>query len=258
MTLGAYYKTEYNQPIGGLGAYYRNTENWRIAPAQDGLGQTPTPVSFAEHALEETLAAVSKGQLVAPWAERQGDVDWVDIPVPSESYLLYPLTDKLLATAKAASYGHEPNWCAILAPKPALISAVDAALTGRPYRLASTQGVYAETDTRPVPQPLVLYWLELRDDPHDLQGGQGSLEAAAKQLGGQLVFPMPTPRRGDERAQPDIDFQTAIGVARSPTAPVPVSPQTAAAAAGSGRWLWVVGAVGVGYLGWRWWKGRKG
>lgn len=256
--LGAYYQTTYNKPISGLGAYYETTYNQAIGPSQDGLGQTPTPVSFAEQELESVLQSVSAGQLVVPWADRQGDIDWQDIQVPAENYMVYPLTDKLLESGKAASFGAEPNWVAILAPKPALTSAVDQALTGRPYRLATTQGVYLASDTKPVPTPFVLYWLELSDDPHDLQAGKGSLEAAAKQLGGQLVFPMPTPRAGENRAHPDIGFTTAIA---APGAAIATLPKTVmpASAAGGGvpKWLWYAGVAGAVGLGWWWWKGRS-
>lgn len=257
---GAYYQTTYNKPIEGLGAYYENRENWRIGQGQDNLGETPTPVSFAEQALEEALKSVATGQLVTPWADRQGDLDWQDIQVPSENYLVYPLTDKLLDSVKASSFGHEPNWVAILAPKPVMVSAVDQALTGRAYRLASAQGVYAQADGRPVPQPLVLYWLELRDDPHDLDGGRGSLEAAAKQLGGALVFPMPVPRSGEERSQPDVGYTTAIGVSTAPKLPAVITAQQAAVAppSGGGKVLMLVGIAGAIGLGWWWYSKRKG
>lgn len=256
---GAYYQTTYNKPIEGLGAYYETRENWRIGQGQDNLGQTPTPVSFAEQALEETLKSISAGQVMTPWAERQGDLDWQDIQVPSENYLVYPLTDKVLDAAKSASFGHEPNWVAILATKPAMIDAVDQALTGRPYRLASTQGIYGQADGHPVPQPLVLYWLELRDDPHDLSGGRGSMEAAAKQLGGALVFPMPVPRSGEERDHPDVGFTTAIGVAGAPKVPVVLPAQQASVAAPGGvnKVLVLAGLAGVIGLGWWYYKKRK-
>ena len=256
--LGAYYQTTYNQPINGLGAYYQTVENQRIGPSQDGLGQTPMPVSFAETELENVLKSVSAGQLVTPWADRQGDIDWQDIQVPSENYVVYPLTDKLLESGKAASFGAEPNWVAILAPKPALVSALDQALTGREYRLASTQGVYAQTDDKPVPSPFVLYWLELRDDPHDLQGGKGSLEAAAKQLGGKLVFPMPVPRAGDERAHPDIGFATAIAAPGAAVTVAAAMPAVVQASPGAPRWLWVAGVAGAVGLGWWWYAKQKG
>lgn len=260
MSFGAYFKNIDNLPISGLGSYYQNQENWRIGQGQDSLGQTPTPVSFAEQALEESLKALSSGQLASPWADRQGDLDWQDIQVPTENYLLYPLTDKLLEAAKATSFGHEPNWVAIVAPKPALNSVVDQALTGRPYRLASTQGIYMQADGKVVPQPLVLYWLELRDDPHDLQAGRGSLEASARQLSGQLVFPMPVPRSGEERSQPDVGYTTAIGVSTAPKLPAVITAQQAAVAppSGGGKVLALVGIAGAIGLGWWWYSKRKG
>lgn len=260
-SLGAYYATQYNQPISGLGAYYAATENWRIGPSQDGLGQSPQPVSFAEQELESLLQAQGAGQLVTSWAQREGDVDWAPVDVARESYRVYPLSDALLAKAAGASFEHEPNWVGILAPKAAPIAAVEQALQGRAYGLHSTEGVYRQADTQPVPVPIVLYWLALRDDPRDPHAGRGSLEAAAKQLGGQLVFMMPEQHTGGERAHPDVPFATALTVT-SPVVQAQAAQQAAqlpgAAAAGVPRWLVLAGVAGLGYLGWRWWKGRNG
>lgn len=263
-SLGAYFANQYNQPIHGLGAYYPTTENWRIGQGQDSLGQVPQPVSFAEQELESLLQTQSPGQLVTPWANREGDVDWSPVNTPRESYRVYPLSDALLAKAAGAAFEHEANWVGILAPKAVPLAAVEQALQGRSYSLHSTEGVYRQADAQPVPVPLVLYWLALRDDPYDPHAGRGSLDAAAKQLGGQLVFMMPEAHTGSERAHPDVPFVTAL-TATSPVVQAQAAQQAAqlpaaapAQAAGMPRWLVLAGVAGLGYLGWRWWKGRKG
>lgn len=257
--VGAYFETQMNAPINGLGA--------------DGV----TDLGFAE----QTLQAMLNGQIpglpgvAAPiglytaWGTQEGSVDWQDIRAPEWTIALYPLTNALIATANRAAFGHEVGWAAVLTDRPTQMVQAERAFTGRRYKLFAIEGVYRQDDPAPVPRIFFLYWTQLRDDPDDVDGGPGSMDDAAKALGGRLVFPIQGPRTGREREHPAIPFTTALGgqLAQAPamrngTAPssapaAPTAPTAVAPAAGISLLFGLGVAAGATYLGYRWWKGRK-
>jgi hypothetical protein len=246
--LGAYYESVYNMPISGLGT--------------TDVSEPQTEKRFAEQVLENILSGVEAvpGMVdaVAPlglytgWGMQTGDVSWEGIQ-PDTNLVVFPLSDALIKLAKQMAFGHEVGWVAIMTPRPVTLTAAEEAYRGRPYELFAGEVVYDQADAAEVPRPQYLYWGQLRGDASDRDGGSGSLEAAAKHLGGRLVFPVSVPRTGRERPRPALDVATVVAshAATSPSAPLVVQPTTAtgpaAAEAGWPWWVWALGATAVGY-----------
>lgn len=260
--LGSYYETAYNLPIDGLGA--------------TDVSEPGTKLTFPEQTLEDILrgvesipgvvAAVQPIGVFTGWAMQTGDIDFQDVE-PGGNLLIYPLSDTTLKLVKQAAFGHEVGWVAILAPQPVTLTEAAAAFKGRPYELFAGEVLYNQADAAESPRPYFLYWGQLRSEPTDKEAGSGAMESAAKMLGGTLVFPIQVPSTGQERPRPGLSAQAVISSARSAPVAAPLAPaapavtQAATApAAGKGvpLWLWGLGALAVGYGGYRVLKRRKG
>jgi hypothetical protein len=199
-----------------------------------------------------------------PWAKQNGAVNWTTIEKPDHELVIYPITSTVVDRVNGASYGCEVPWVGVLTEKPVQAIVAEQAWDATRYDLFAVEAIYDVDDARPAPRICFLYWAKLHDD---VGGGKDSLDAVAKRLGGQLVFPVQIAVMG-ERRPPSLPFDLVLDAQLSnvpewaPPLPAPkaepkVAPPTAVGAVGPsglGGWLLAAGAAGIGWALYRSWK----
>jgi len=205
--------------------------------------------------------------LYTPWGWRSTAVDWIPVDQPpSTNIAVSSLNDAAWKIALTIGFGQALPFIGVLTTAPQMadlvlpsIKAFDSAWKGTQYEVFETQAIYSQTDKRPTPQIHFLTWLRLRDigDPDK---GNGSLERAATESGGRLVFAGQVDYASTAtRSTPATPFETALeqqlgvappGLPSGPPEPMveppPVGPAPPTEQPASGGFNWKPWAVAAG------------
>lgn len=238
--------------------------------AIEGFGDEHPPMNLglAEQTFLELIRAVHRITplgVFAPWGVQTGSVSWQTLPAPEYNVVVYPVSNALVQQAEKEAFGAEIAVVGVLAPKPVAKDIADEAFIGTPFELLQSEAVYRLDDPQPSPRLYYLFTAKRRDDFTDQNGGKGNLDAVAARLGGQLVYPLQTPRTGQERPAPSAPVDTAIAAQQMPVAPAPAPaprgtvPTVARAprSAGLSGWVYVGVGAAAAWAGWYWWSRRR-
>lgn len=195
------------------GSYYRND----LSGAS--LGDAALPL--ADQTLLASLA-LTPTLTYTEWATQTGDVSWTTV-TPATNYQAYSLTD-LQLTAAASSALSVPMTLAVIAPTLTFASSLTTIFEGTPYAYQKTEAVYSQLDNGSPPQIYFLYWLGLREST-DPKIGNTSLNYAASQALGVLVYVLDTALSSSDRAIPATSFTQALSTQMTmPSVVVPATP----------------------------------
>jgi hypothetical protein len=200
-----------------LGSYYEYNPRLPV----HGLGDPALPqLSFADEVIRELLGGAQIGTYV-PWAEQVSDTTWKEIPA-EWTFACVAIQDATLKQVANLAGGHEVPFVAILMDRPATLNAIERSLYGTPYQLDSSQGLYPASASGTLPRIMFLVFCKLRDlEPGDgAGGGSTSMDAAAAQLGGKLVYVIQATAPASAQ-RPTVSFQQALA-AQLGQQPVPV------------------------------------
>jgi len=229
----------------GIGAYYAwDSAHEPVMPVNGLSGSAEAKIS--DEALRALIDHKPPVAVVGDWALQATDLNWLESKHES-AFTLLPLTDRELNRARRGAFGAEAAVVGVLMKTPMPLAAQARAFAGTPYQPVLPLAVYSLTDTRPVALPRFLTIAALRDIMAP-DRGTGSVEAAARALGGELVYVISLPKEAQQRA-PGATFQEvfrAIGAT-----PPAVTPPPAAPAASASLGLYFLG--GVLAVGGAWW-----
>jgi len=245
----------------GIGAYYQNLPYKQIGIGYyDAVGVTANTFDVTSPTDQELLNLLQSQQPAGPyvpWAERIGDLDWIEVD-PTTSRQLFIITQNQLDQVLSAT-GELVSTITILSPIPSSVTQLEMAFDNSRYEWLKTEAVYAQADVNPVPQIIFLHWGRSRSID-DLKGRDGDELLLSKVLSGALAYPVEVPFE-DEREPPAATFQDAL-VMQFPTDQVRaalISPQEEAAdVLDRPRYsimktlLFVGVAGGAGYLLYKW------
>lgn len=237
--LGAYYAWDSaHEPVeaittpgatpSAVGAYYDwNSAHEPVLPI-NGLGGSPES-ELADHALRARIDRRPPLAVVGEWARQAGDLDWRDAK-KTQALTLLPLADRDLNAARVAAFGQEVPVVAIYRKSLRSLADQELRLVGTPYEFSESLAVYLPSDTARVAKPSFLTIARLRH-LGDKDGGSGSLERAAKSLGGSLVYvvSLPAPRgmRAPGASFRDVFRKVALSAADAPPLPAAAAPVSA-------------------------------
>ncbi len=184
---------------------------------RQGMGLSPGPAGLAIPEIGQLFADLgSKLSLpdlgvYTPWATRVGGIQWdlVSQP-PGTNVAIASLTDVAWKMALGVGFGQALPFIGVLSERLPEVSVLERSWIGTQYEVYETQAVYAQTDQAPTPRIQFLTWLSLRA-PGDGDKGSGSLEQAAVESGGRLVFATQVDYRSTAtRGVPGMPFLGAL------------------------------------------------
>lgn len=234
----------------GIGAYYAWDSAHEPVEPINGLGETGE-AKLSDEALRALLGRRPPRAVVAPWALQVTDLEWQEVPhAKQSSFTLLPLTDRDLNQARRGAFGAQAQVVGVLMKRPRSLADQALAFVGTPYGPVFSLAVYSLTDTRRVALPYFLTLAVLRDVAATDRGSR-SPAAAARSLGGELVYAVSLPMKPGDRA-PGAEFQQvfrAIGDSAAAPAPVPVAAPASASSVPLGLYFGL-GAIAVGGAWW--------
>ncbi len=206
----------------GMGSYFATTQSSGLgALGQEGVAAPPgvtLPSNYPSDILANLMATLQVAQIgiFTHWAARKDNQSWDLVRQPPETnVLIFGLTDAGMQAATSMMFGQPIAFVAVLCDLnratglPALQD-TEEAFAGTPYALYQSQAIYSQTDAGEPPTIKLLHWAKIRDQG-DAAGGSGSMEAAARRLGGALVFAQQVEYGYTKRREPPAtDFQTAL------------------------------------------------
>jgi len=187
-----------------------------------GLGADDAALPLADQAL---LALVSSAPslVYTEWATQTGDAAWSEA-TPAQDYQAFVVSDAQLASV-ASTASSEVQSLAVVSPVLTQMTAVKTVFEGTPFAYDHTEAVYAQADTKSPPKIYFLYWLKLRDQT-DPKSGTASLNSAATQVGGALVYILEVAPAANGRPHPASgSFPSAFSAQMQPVAlSIPATP----------------------------------